>query len=190
VRHSQIAAELFGNAIRINRFPLVEFDRKPIDKSPLRGFVLRWTDEVTLVHVVEDQTFQLNGYAIFLNADVCKWRVVTKDMFFAKASAINKLRPSRPKIVLGEMKQVLASAASVPLVVIHRERTHPGVCQIGRVLSTSQRSVVLQLVSPSGVWEEKEKFLLREITLVEFGGGYERLLARIAGKPPKLTASS
>ena len=51
-----------------------------------------------------------------------------------------------------------------------------------RVLWTSQRALTLLSVSPQAEWEEEENYLLKDITLIDFGDTYARLLARLAKK--------
>jgi hypothetical protein len=80
-------------AMVVGGFPMVEFDRAPLDSYFLRGFTLGWSKELTLVHVVDNVYFQLNGYAVFRNSDVKRWRPILPDLFFAKAAKINRLRP-------------------------------------------------------------------------------------------------
>ena len=175
-------------AFKLNGFPLAEFDRKPIDMSLLKGFVLAWSDDLTMIHTIEEHTFKLNGYAIFRNSDIHRWRVITEDSFLAKASRLNKVAPSLPDVAITCMRDALTSAANrFPMITIHREQLYPGVCEVGRLLRTSQRSVALLAVGPKGTWEREESFLLRDITLLEFGGAYEKLLTRMAG-PPTLVA--
>jgi len=67
---------------------------------------------------------------------------------------------------------------------IHRERIERGVCSVGKVRRTSQRSATFILISPEAEWDVEESFLLRDITLVEFGGAYERLLLQRAKPLP------
>jgi hypothetical protein len=37
-------------------------------------------------------------------------------------------------------------------------------------------------ISPQAEWEEEERYELRDITLLEFGGAYEILLTRMASQ--------
>ena len=80
-----------------NGFPLVQFNRRPIDRHLLLGFALAWTDDLTLVQVIDDSVFQFNGYAVLRNSDVRRWRAVAKEDFFARAARLNRLRPSMPR---------------------------------------------------------------------------------------------
>jgi len=172
----------FREAFAVNAFPLLEFDRRPVDQHPLVGFALTWNEELTLIQPVEDQQFLLNGYTIFRNADVKRWRPIPKDEFRARAAALHKLRPRRPaQVSIASIREALASAGKAfPLVTIHAERVKRGVCSVGRVLRTSQRTVTLLDITPQAEWDEEESYPLKDITLIDFGGTYERLLARMA----------
>ncbi len=166
----------------MSAFPLLEFDRRPVDQHPLVGFALTWNQELTLIQPVEDQQFLLNGYTIFRNADVKRWRPIPKDEFRARAAVFHKLRPRVPsQVSIASIREALASAGrAFPLVTIHTERVKRGVCYVGRVLRTSQRAVTLLDISPQAEWDEEETYRLKDITLIDFGGTYERLLARMA----------
>jgi hypothetical protein len=180
---AETASQEYPGAHVANGFPLVEFDRAPIDRYLLRGFALAWTADLTVIQIVEDKQYRLNGYAIFRNSDVKRWRPIPSDGFYGKAAIIHELRPEPPVgVTIVSMKEALASAGRVfPLVTIHRERTDHGACYVGKVHRTSQRAVSLILVSHEGEWEgEQESYSLKDITLVEFGGAYERLLDQMA----------
>ena len=164
------------------RFPLLEIDRKPIDPLLLRGFALDWNSDLTLIQILNCDLFQLDGYAIIRNSDVKKWRCVPKSDFLARAVRLRKQRPFKPRAVtIGSMKAALASAGAVfPLITVHRERISKQVCYVGKFLRANQRSVTIRAISPQAEWEEEENYSVREITLLEFGGVYERLLQQMA----------
>jgi hypothetical protein len=41
----------------VSGFPLLEFDRAPLDRDLLPGFVLGWSAELTLMQIVDDTRF-------------------------------------------------------------------------------------------------------------------------------------
>ena len=166
-------------------FPLIQFDRRPIDPHLITGFVIDWNKELTLVHAIEDQTYHLNGYAILRNPDIRRYRVVVVDDFMAKAATLLKLRPSKPELGIENWQEVFETAgAASPLITIHRERVDKRCCYVGKVIAVSRRSVTIQHVSPRGEWEDREVFPFRDITRVDAVGAYERLLARMAAAMP------
>jgi len=178
-RHSTLKKVSDGFALA--GFPLLEFDRKPLDPFPLRGFALAWNADLTLIHVLNNDFFRLNGYAVFRNSDVRTWRSVSKADFVARAVRLQKVRPSKPDAVaIGSMKEALGSAGTTfPLITIHRERIKRGVCYVGKFLRTNQRVITMRAISPQAEWEQEESYSLKEITLLEFGGEYERLLQQM-----------
>ena len=165
-------------------FPLVEFDRKPIDRELLKGFIIEIGPQLTLIQKFESSTYRLNGYAIFCNSDVRRWRNVRKDEFLARAARQMRLRPSNLSgVSLASLGEALASAGSaLPLITIHQERIKRDVCYVGKFISRNQRSMSLHHISPDAEWDEKNKHHLKDITMIEFGGVYETLLAKLAPK--------
>ena len=163
-------------------FPLVEFDRKPIDAFPLRGFALAWNHELTLIQVLNDDFFRLNGYAVLRNLDVRRWRTFPKDDFRARAVHLQRVHPLSPGGVrIGSMREALSSAgAAFPLITIHRERIKKRVCFVGKFLGASRRTLTIREISPQAEWEQQEDYTIRDITLLEFGGEYEKLLSKMA----------
>jgi hypothetical protein len=180
-RLKQVPAEFAANG-----FPLLEFGRKPLDGTPLNGFVVDWSAELTLVQILDEGVFRLDGYAVIRNSDVRWWRAVLKDRFLAWAARLHKLRPSKPDGVnIASMREAVASAgAAFPLITIHCERIEKGACHVGRMLLTDQRAVTILYISPQAEWKEAESYSLKDVTLLEFGGVYEGLLARMAEKLP------
>jgi len=181
------SSESVTDAFTVNSFPLLQFDRKPIDKHLLSGFAIDWTDDLTLIHVIEDHTFHFNGYAVFRNTDVRRWRSVRKEEFLARAAQLHKLRPSKPpEVSIASMKEALTTAgAAFPVITIHPERTRKGVCYVGKFARTTQRTLTLVDMSPTAEWGPEENYLLRNITRLSFGGNYENLLVRMAKTPPR-----
>ena len=55
------------------------------------------------------------------------------------------------------------------------------VCYVGQVRRTSQRATTILPISPDAEFEPEERCQLKDVTLLEFGGAYEILLARMAG---------
>lgn len=169
-------------ALIVGGFPLVEFGRAPVDPKVLRGFTLGWNAELTLIQVMDDVHYRLNGYAIFRNSDVKRWRSVVTDDFAARAAQLNKLRPNKPpKVRFASMKEAISSAGKeFPLITIHQERTDKRVCFVGKLQGANQRTATILAISPRAEWEDKERYQLKDITLLEFGGAYETLLTRMA----------
>lgn len=133
----------------------------------------------------------LNGFQCFRLKDVRRLQVPHKYARFYEA-ALRKRRqlvPRRPRVLLRSVEQLLKSASTVfPLVTIHREQAAPEVCHIGRIISTGKGSVSLLEIGPDAIWDEKpESYQLKEITRIDFGGGYEESLHLVGGSPTSST---
>jgi hypothetical protein len=98
----------------------------------------------------------------------------------------------KPNVDIGSLSKLLKSANRLfPLVTIHRERADPEVCEIGRVIDVTESLLQLHEISPDALWDEElTEIRLKEITLVEFGGGYEEALHLVGGKPTTLRRPS
>jgi hypothetical protein len=166
-------------------YQLVEFDRRQMDPWFLRGFVLAWNGELTLLHALDFGLFRLNGYAVFRNSDVKKWRTFPEDDFLARAARLHRLHPSKPAgVTIHSMREALSTAGKAfPLITIHRERINKRVCFVGKFVRTSRSNLAILEISPQAEWEPEETFSIGDITLLEFGGEYEKLLYRMARQP-------
>jgi len=175
------------DVFRANGFPLVEFDRKPYDSYLSWGFVLHSDDHFTLMHVVENQTYSLNGYTLFLNHTVKRWRCMGPQKFRSRAVQYRRLRPTLPAgLQLGSWRDAIASAGeSSPLLTVHREGAAKNTCWIGRLTKVTQRSLIIHEITPDATWDKQHVHKFAEITLVGFGGVYETLLDKLA--PPFLS---
>jgi hypothetical protein len=96
---------------------LIAFDRNPIDPHRLEGFALAWSDDLTLLQVVNPDRMETNGYSVIRNADVRRWRPLGRETFMARALALKGVRPTFVETVaLGNWPQVLKTAVkrSIP----------------------------------------------------------------------------
>ena len=76
---------------------VVEFDRKPIDRDLLRGFVLEFTNRLTLIGLLDEDRFDLDGYVVFRNSDVRRWRPVREDSVLVRALRLKGIKPVRKR---------------------------------------------------------------------------------------------
>lgn len=147
----------------------------------LRGFVLEWTDELTLVNVVADE-MDLDGYSVIRNKDIRRWRPLDRKSFIGRALKLKELAPVSPDgLSLGTWPDVLESAGKIfPLLTIHREKINPRVCYIGRVSSLTEKVVTLRKIDPDARWGDTKRYRLCDLTKIDFGGRYEEALALVA----------
>jgi len=161
---------------------LVEFDRKPLDLNKLVGFVLQLTDALTLVQPVDFNRMELNGYSVIRNKDVHRWRPVGPETCTGRVLKLKGICPEPLKgLDLSSWRELLASAASLfPLLTLHREKLNPRVCYVGRVSSMTEKVVALKKIDPDARWGDTKRYRFRDLTKVDFGGGYEQALALVA----------
>jgi hypothetical protein len=163
-----------------NRF--IEFDRKPVDRDLVRGFVLEFSERLTLISPLDDERFELNGYTVIRNCDVRRWRQSEEDSFCVRALKLKGIQPTRKRgLSLASWPELLKTANELfPLITISRERIDRNVCQIGRLVSENRVSFELKEIDTNGSWEDCQRYKFSDLTRVDFGGGYEDALARVA----------
>jgi len=161
---------------------VVEFDRKPLDSQLLCGFVLEFTDRLTLIHYMDTQRFDLDGYVVFRNSDVRRWRSVPEDSVRIRALQLKSIKPVRKRrLSLASWPQLLDTANKLfPMMIIYRERIHRDACQVGRLVSMNRASLELKEIRPDGSWDDCYRYKFSDLTRVDFGGGYEDAFARVA----------
>jgi hypothetical protein len=87
---------------------LVAFDRNPIDPHLLEGFALAWSDDLTLLQVVNTDRMETNGYSVIRNVDVRRWRPLGHQTFIARAIAMKGVKPAfLETVALGNWREVL-----------------------------------------------------------------------------------
>jgi hypothetical protein len=164
----------------INR--LVEFDRKPVANDKLRGFVLAYGDSLTLLNLF-DPDFYLNGYTVIRNDNVRRYRILDEpNSFISRALKLKRIKPQpNPGVSIESMPEILSSANDAfPLITIHREKISDEVCYIGRLDKMTEKTFTLYEIDPNAEWEGIHRYRIRDITRVDFGGGYEEALALVA----------
>ena len=152
------------------------------------GFIVGFSDELILFHVLGTDTFGLNGYSAIRTADVKDYRDFNKDEFWQnRATRHFKLSPVRPAgILLTSVPELLASLSKqYPLITIHPERTKPGICYIGPLLSMTEATFTIDDLDCNAEWTGPRRLKFTDVTRVDFGGGYEEALAATAPKRQK-----
>jgi hypothetical protein len=161
---------------------LVEFERSKIDEFELRGIVLDISEEFTLLNVLTDD-FRLNGFAVIRNEYVTRYRVYDSDDYFLnRALRLKGIKPGRrPKVDLQNLAAALVSAQRLfPLITLHPEQKRRDVCYIGRIVGITEKTITLHEIEPGAEWGRPRRHRLCDITKIDFGGGYEDALWRVA----------
>jgi hypothetical protein len=137
---------------------------------------------------VIDYSIRFNGFSCLRLADVRNLEAPHDyEKFVLQALKHRREKLFRqPSINLTSIETILVSASKVfPLITIHREKINPDVCGIGKVLSIESDSVSMLDIGPDALWDgEPTSRKLRDITRVDFGGGYEEALNLVGGRPP------
>jgi len=152
------------------------------------GFVVGFSEDLILFHALGTDTFRLNGYTAIRTEDVRDYRDFNKDEFWQNRAARHfKILPVRPAgISLTSVPELLASISKrYPLITIHPERTRPGICYIGPLLSMTEATFTIDNLDCNGEWSGPRRLKFRDVTRVDFGGGYEEALALTAPKRRK-----
>jgi hypothetical protein len=165
---------------------LVKFTR-PFEEGSVLGYVMSIGPQFFLISLVSDE-MRFNGFQCFRLADVRNLQMPGKYAAFVEAALRKRGEKAarKPAVGVDSLSELLLTAnATFPLVTIHRERVDPDVCHIGRVVQVRKGRLSLLEIGPDGVWDaEATQYFLREITRVDFGGGYEEALHLVGGDPP------
>ena len=163
---------------------IVRIDRQPEIEDQIDGYVVGVSECFVMLHLLDPNFVNLNGYIVLRSDDVRRYRVRDdNDFFLNRALKLKGIRPALPAAIdLTSFGTLLESAnKQFPLLTIHRELMDPDICFIGQVEKLTDKTVTLKEIDPGARWERVRRYNFRDITRVEFGGGYEDSLALVAG---------
>jgi hypothetical protein len=167
---------------------VVDFKRPKIDDHVLRGFVLDYSDSLTLINVLDDN-FYLNGFSVIRNCDITAYRAYDKDDYFLnQALRLISIKPARkPTVDLSNWATLLLTAQKIfPLITIHREAISNEVCFIGKLVAVTEKTFTIYDIDPDANWDRVYRRKMSDLTKVDFGGGYEDALWRVAKKENRI----
>jgi hypothetical protein len=161
----------------------------PYDSGSTHGYVLDIGPSFFLLGLIDDSV-KFNGFQCLRISDLRGLQVPDPYERFVLAALHkrNQKMKAKPNIKLDGLPELLRSANQIfPLITIHRERVRPENCWIGKVIDITKDHLFLLQIDAHAKWDENPtRFLLREITRVDFGGGYEEALHLVGGEPKKL----
>lgn len=104
-----------------------------------------------------------------------------------RAIKLRKLRAiPQPKVSLASLPGLLISISkNYPLLAIHREKLNPDVCYIGKLSKMSDQSFTIEDLNNACEWTGPRRIKFNDVTMINFGGGYENALAVTAAKLSK-----
>jgi hypothetical protein len=168
---------------------LVRLQRNIVGGDVIQGYVVAVGTKWLLLHALGGSVF-LEGHCALRIADVVSVRRPANRRFVRRAIELDgQWPPCAPTgtVALDTTRGLIESLARLsPLVTVHTERRHPGICYIGVPQAYPQGSVELLDITSKASWVDKpRRWRLRDITRVEIGGPYERALYEIGGPPPQ-----
>ena len=161
---------------------LVDFNRKPLDKHPLFGFIVDFNEEFTLIHQFDRGNFSLDGYCVFPNRDVKSHAVYDKkDYFLSEVISAKKIKPRVPSnISIASWSEIIRSVGeSFPFFVVETERLHRNECYVGKLKEIKKKGFVLYEVGPDANWNYITKYKFDDLTMIKFDGRYENTLGLV-----------
>lgn len=164
---------------------LVEINRKPLDKHPLFGFMLAYEDEFTIIQEFDQKMFCLDGFVVFRNDSVKNFIVYDKpDYFLSEVIEFEQIKPlPMPDITLSSWPDIIESVSKLfPLLVIKQEAIDRSVCYVGKLIETKKKGYSLRDIDPGAEWEKKRSYKFKDLTMLQFGGRYESVLATVNQK--------
>jgi hypothetical protein len=164
---------------------LLEVERSPQKMGRISGFVVDYSESLILLQRFSWDRFQLNGYSVLPNTDIEEYRFFDKREYWQyRAIQHLKLEPKAlGGISVSSLPSLLETVAKVfPLLTIHREKINSEVCYIGKLATVSHKSFTIEDLNADAAWTGPRRFRFSDVTLVDFGGGYENALAVTAPK--------
>ena len=173
-KRTEVLAEIVGSRT------LVQIDRSPMDRYKITGYVVGLSEKLILLHLVQDQVMQLNGYVCVRCSDVKHIRVYSEDKdFMSRVLPLLGAAPvPQPDLDITGIFSLLSSARDRFAVLgIENERADPNAIFIGAVESLSSKTLILRQIDTAGHWMEPSEFRLKDITKVVLGDGYQASLS-------------
>ena len=155
----------------------------------IAGFVVASGPDLILVHRLDWNTFALDGYCAIRRQDIHRCLTLNRSgSWQAKALRAKGIAPSPlPEVSVESLADLLVtSGAGFPLVCVQTELRDEEVCYIGRVKELCAKTLTLSLLNFRARWTGVRCFRFSDVTRVDFDSGYERALARSAGKGPRI----
>lgn len=162
---------------------IVRIDRSPEIEEEIEGYVVGVSELFIMLHELNSDYMDLNGYIVLRAEDIRRYRVRDDyEAFLARALKLKGIGPvPQPEVDLSSLSKLLSSANSLfPLITIHREIMDAEVCFIGKVQKQTAKTVLLEEITPAARWKRTRRYNFKDITRVEFGGGYEEALALVS----------
>lgn len=158
----------------------VEIDREKLTDDTIQGYIVAADDNLVVIHNLSD-SITLDGYTVVRSEDITRFREADADIheFYLRALELRKQQPEAPEsLQLGSIESVLSSVhQGFDLVTVHTEKIDDEVCYIGQVVDVSGGELLLIELDAAAWWaDEPDRYRLKDITRIDFGGQYEQAL--------------
>lgn len=155
---------------------IVKVWRQPIDSDRLSGYVVGLSKTWILLQEIDGDAFVLDGYKAVRLADVSSLKA---DGSFAGEYFQRRgfFPQAQPDLDLTDLHSLLDSVSEhCAMFMIEREIEEPGIGILGMSEGLNKRSLWMKKFSSNAKWIGTEKFKLKDITSINFGGGYVNAL--------------
>ncbi|MBG6218513.1 hypothetical protein IWX75_002996 [Arthrobacter sp. CAN_A6] len=150
------------------------------------GVVLDLSEEWVLLAELREGVMR-DGYVAFQTSQIKQANV--SDTFIDFVRDNNPWPPHTPVLTadLRDPERLIRAAVKTAGVVsLYRENRHPDQLLIGIPVKGGKKRLWLFTIDKHGRWESfLDRFRLRDITRIGFGGDYERAVATTAGPMPE-----
>ena len=137
----------------------------------------------SLCFILQTSTYTLNGYSVIRNEDVSLYAVYDRPNYYfdSKVLKLKGIHPEpQPNISIASLPDLLTSIDRLyPLTTIHREAIDDG-CFMGRLAGMTPKTFTLYEIDDCAEWIGPHRVRFKDITRVDFGGGFEEALALVA----------
>lgn len=154
------------------------------EAEPLTGYVVALGDDWVVLHVTFD--LRLTGWTALRIDTIHRVRGAKHPGTYDRAMEFWGEHPHAPGIDPASTQTVLKSAGSLyPLIVVHLEDERPGISYVGMVERVGGKRLRFRYLSTTAEWDpvDAERLELSEITRVDLGTDYTRVLWGLAEEP-------
>jgi hypothetical protein len=174
----------------VKRKCLVRINRQPLEDITDYGFILDYNDDFMLVNTFDFDANVVTGFSIYAISTIKEIKAhVDENSFESIFVKLNKIKPKKnPSILIDSIQTILKTVTeNFPLIVIHCEKKDNEICWIGKLVEIKDNSFLMLEIDTNADWHEKpSKFKFKDVTKIDFGGGYENNLALVAEYREKL----
>jgi hypothetical protein len=178
LRRDLLAAKERGTPVRIERHGLED------EEMYREALVVDVSPTLVLLNRISDR-LDLDGFEVLRLADVTgvqtEWR--TKRFLERALELKGQVRksPAGPIDLAGMREAVTSANAAYPVIVVDCEEFMFGDPPVGRIREEVPRGFRLHWLTPEARWElDGTPYRWADVTRLEFGNEYERMLAMVA----------